>query len=178
MIAAWTQYAECRNAGDDSSTVMQTDEHRCHTTNTHTWEKMQTHVNYTVALTNEIFRQSGVLMELQVVHYMRVTDYTEKDESTTNTHRGRDIVVHASNTLMNATDGIMDDLHVQRVYYGAPIVALFVEIPPHQDDGVCGGAPLGPDLHTLFPIIRSSCAITQLSFAHESTYGTIQYYHS
>ena len=109
LIVAWTKRAECLNArlsGD------------CDSLNPITWQLMKAHADLAVEMTNEAFRQSGVLIRLQTVYHTRVANYTEPDEGG---------FQNASNALMNPDDGIMDDLHEQRGIHRAHIVALLKE---------------------------------------------------
>ena len=66
--------------------------------------------------------------------------------------------------LRSQTDGLMDELHTLRDASGADMVALLSE----SGIGACGIAYLAPDSDDrMFSVIAQSCAVGNLSFAHE-----------
>lgn len=66
--------------------------------------------------------------------------------------------------LSSTSDGLMDELHILRDATGADLVSLLSE----SGIGACGIAYLNPDDPTRgFSVTAQSCAIGNLSFAHE-----------
>lgn len=111
-----------------------------------------------VANANLVYANSGVNAELNLVHTGAVT-FTET------TSISNDLTA-----LKGTTDGKMDNVHALRNTYGADLVTLIGA--GYRSSGSCGIAGVmvtvsGSFATNAFNIVDRSCAIGNLSYAHE-----------
>ena len=97
---------------------------------------------------------SGVNMQLKLVHYYREPAYTEA---------GTDAFNAALDAVRGTDDGAMDDVHALRMTYAADLVAMII----NDTGGVAGLASLGPSSARMFSVVHHAYALGSYSFGHE-----------
>lgn len=106
-----------------------------------------------IAETNQAYADSGINTELRLVHEYRDETYVESSSSAFSS---------ALNDITGTTDGVMDDVHTKREFWGADIVALIID-----DSQYCGLAWVGPRKQNMFSVTDWGCATGYYSFGHE-----------
>jgi hypothetical protein len=120
---------------------------------------MNNEIALAVSTTNTTYSNSGITQRLQLVHTAQVS-YTESSDMGTDLNR-----------VTNPSDGYMDNVHALRNTYAADLVNLLVEYPSSYQ--WCGVAWLMTNVSHAFEswafsvVWRGSCAVSNLSFAHE-----------
>lgn len=109
-------------------------------------------IELAVAESNQGFANSGVLIDLKLVHLAR-TVYIE-----------RDILVDLDRYRIPG-DGRMDEVHAARDAYRADVMILIVANTAGQACGVASG--IGSNAATAFAILHWGCATGNSVFAHE-----------
>lgn len=148
-LVLWTPNAECRNAGLNRGCAR-------------TWMTslaMTNLVNQAVAQTNVAFSNSGVNVQLNLVH----TQSSTYAEASTNGFGAALVDITAQN------DGKLDEAHALRALYGADIVALLID-----DPGLCGLAYLGPRVDLMFSVTAWNC-VGGYTFAHEIAHNFVSF---
>ncbi|HEX6903437.1 MAG TPA: M12 family metallo-peptidase [Thermoanaerobaculia bacterium] len=108
-------------------------------------------IDLAVAETNLGYTNSGVLIDVTLVHKSQVT-YTESSNFTTNLTRYR-----------STSDGYMDSIHTTRNSVAADVGILIV-----NNSAYCGLASgIGSTASTAFAAVYWGCATGYYSFAHE-----------
>jgi len=139
VMVLWTQDAECKNAGLEAGCTV--------TSETHT--RMLATVELAVAETNQGYANSQINVQIRLVHSYR-SDYRETGFS------------GSLNDLRLDGDGRLDQVHAERIHYGADVVALLID-----DPAFCGIARLGPSYSSMFSVTAWNCATGYYSFGHE-----------
>eukprot|EP00522_Entomoneis_paludosa_P006168 CAMPEP_0172442964 /NCGR_PEP_ID=MMETSP1065-20121228/3288_1 /TAXON_ID=265537 /ORGANISM="Amphiprora paludosa, Strain CCMP125" /LENGTH=981 /DNA_ID=CAMNT_0013193013 /DNA_START=1269 /DNA_END=4211 /DNA_ORIENTATION=+ len=154
IMVVWTTRAEChRSFGkyathcDDTTQFVSTPQ---------TVQNMYYLIHLAIAETNTAYHNSGIHVQLQLVHAYRDVGYVETGHMAT-----------ALSQVTNRNDGHFDSVHAQRDLYGADMVALLV-----HDTSYCGMAWLGdtsmPLQHDrMFSVTSWSCATGYYSLGHE-----------
>ena len=115
VMILWTKEAECRNAGGSSG---------CNTVDENSRASMEALAELAILETNTAYLNSGIDIVLRLVHMYRDENYVEASSNAYNV---------ALDDLTTKGDGVLDDAHDKRDYYGADIVAMLI------DDGqYCG----------------------------------------
>jgi hypothetical protein len=140
VLVPWTAYAECRKSGLSRG---------CTRTAT-TEANMRALINLAVAETNTAYAESGVNVELNLIHAYYTTYIENRTFS------------QALSDLRGTTDGFIDDVHVKRAEHGADVVAMIID-----DSAYCGIAYMGPSKANMFSVTYWSCATGYYSFGHE-----------
>jgi hypothetical protein len=140
VLVLWTAYAECRKSGLSRG---------CTRTAT-TEANMRALINLAVAETNTAYAESGVNVELNLIHAYYTTYIENRTFS------------QALSDLRGTTDGFIDDVHVKRAEHGADVVAMIID-----DSAYCGIAYMGPSKANMFSVTYWSCATGYYSFGHE-----------
>jgi len=139
VMVLWTRDAECKNAGLQAGCTVTPD----------TYSAMMATVELAVVETNQGYSNSQVDARIRLVHSYR-SDYQERGFSGSLTD------------LRNNGDGRLDQVHAERVQYGADAVALLIDDPQY-----CGIARLGPSYSSMFSVTAWNCATGYYSFGHE-----------
>lgn len=140
VLVVWTRKAECLNARlAEGCTVTAT-----------TTASMKTLLDLAIRETNDAYKDSGVLTELNLVHSYRDETYVETGFSS------------SLSDLRGTSDGKMDDVHDKRETYKADIVAMII-----ADSQYCGIANVGPNKSLMFSVTAYNCATGYYSFGHE-----------
>ncbi len=112
---------------------------------------INSHINIAVSEANQSYVNSGIPIELKLVHTYE-TGYTESDEYATDLKRFR----------VNG-DNKMDGVHAKRTKYKADIAVLMVD-----NNKSCGlASAIMAKSSAAFAIVNYACAIGNYSFAHE-----------
>ena len=113
-----------------------------------------------IAETNQAYADSGINTELRLVHEYRDETYVESSASAFS---------RALNDITGTTDGVMDDVHTKREFWGADIVALIID-----DSQYCGIAWVGPRKQNMFSVTDWGCATGYYSFGHEIGHNQVR----
>ena len=148
-LVLWTANAECRNAGLTRGCA--------HTSMTST--AMTNLVLQAVAQTNVAFSNSGVNVQLNLVHSQSST-YAEASTNGFN-------VALVDITTQN--NGKLDEAHALRALHGADIVALLIDDPQS-----CGLGWLGPSAELMFSVTAWNC-VGGYTFAHEIAHNFVSF---
>ncbi|HEX6898629.1 MAG TPA: M12 family metallo-peptidase [Thermoanaerobaculia bacterium] len=109
-------------------------------------------IELAVAESNEGYANSGVLINLVLVH-KALTLYGEGD------------IIKDLNRFMIRNDGRMDEVHEARDTYGADVAILIVDNQARQACGVAAG--IGSTATSAFAILHWECTAGNSVFAHE-----------
>ncbi|MCS7026007.1 MAG: S-layer homology domain-containing protein [Bryobacteraceae bacterium] len=113
-------------------------------------------IQTTVAATNQAFANSGVLIQLNLVHTMLV-----------NYNEGGSGVTAALAPLRAANDGVMDEVHAARNAYGADLVCLWIH-------GSAGG-PSGGIVGYAYQMLTPSATFASWAFSVVEQYWAPSY---
>ncbi|MEG4802837.1 FG-GAP-like repeat-containing protein [Microcoleus sp. ARI1-B5] len=118
---------------------------------------MNTLIDLAESETNLGYENSGVNQRIRIVHREEIS-YSESGNSITDLDR-----------LRNTSDGFLDNVHQLRNTYSADMVSLFVN---NLESGICGRGSLMTTpsygfANSSFTVIKTSCAVGNLTFAHE-----------
>ena len=128
VMVLWTRRAECRRfTGSTSCTLSESSR-----------ASMEALVDLAVAETNSAYSLSGINTQLRLVHMYRNEDYVEVSG---------DAYGHALDTIRAKNDGILDEVHLKRDFYGADIVAILID-----DSQSCGLGYIGPSETSMFSV--------------------------
>lgn len=116
---------------------------------------VETAIDGAIAHTNQIFTNSGITTQLNLVHVQPMF-YLEQP----NVDFNADL-----NNLMGADDGYMDDVHALRDFYQADLVAMISGVWFASYTGIAP-APAPLDAAKGFSITEA-CHITDTTFAHQ-----------
>jgi len=139
VMVLWTQDAECKNADLPAGCTVTSD----------TYSAMMATVELAVVETNQGYSNSQVNAQIRLVHSYR-SDYQERGFS------------GSLDDLRSNGDGSLDQVHAERIQYGADAVALLIDDPQY-----CGIARLGPSYDSMFSVTAWNCATGYYSFGHE-----------
>ena len=109
---------------------------------------MEALVDLAVAETNSAYSLSGINTQLRLVHMYRNEDYVEVSG---------DAFGHALDAIRAKNDGILDEVHLKRDFYGADIVAILID-----DSQYCGLGFIGPSETSMFSVTGWFCATVSL----------------
>lgn len=140
VLVLWTAHAECRTSSFA----------RGCTRTTTTEANMRARINLAMAETNTAYAESGVNVELNLVHAYYTTYVEDRGFS------------QALYDLQGTTDVYITDVHDKRTQYGADVVAMLID-----DSQYCGIAFLGPSKTSMFSVTAWNCATGYYSFGHE-----------
>ena len=148
IMVVWTKKAECRYSNKAAG---------C-TPNDTTQDAFMALVNLAIEETNQAFINSGVHLQLRLVHaYRDTTGYVEIDPAGGDTAYDR-----ALDHISYPNDGYLDNVHTLRNQYGADVVAMLID-----DPALCGLAWKGPNEADMFSVTAWDCAIGYYAFGHE-----------
>ena len=148
VLVLWTAHAECRTSGSARG---------CTLTAT-TEANMRARIDLAMAETNTAYVESGVNVELNLVHAYRTT-YVE--------NRGFSQALY---DLQGTTDAYITDVHDKRTQYGADVVAMLID-----DSQYCGIAYMGPSKASMFSVTAWNCATGYYSFGHEIGHNLVSF---
>jgi hypothetical protein len=143
IMVVWTTDAECNNNNLNSG---------C-TTTAASEAAMRGLIDLAVSETNVAFVNSGIFVNLQLVHAYRETTYTEYE--TDDRHSLR-------NALYDMKEGNVTGLREKREEVGADLVAMIV-----HHESKCGIGFLGPRQDLMMSVTTWRCATGKFSFGHE-----------
>jgi hypothetical protein len=141
IMVVWTTNAECKRFGKGTG---------C-TPTAASEAAMRGLIDLAVSETNVAFENSGIFVNLQLVHAYREPTYIEP---------GTDAF---SNALYGMYyDEMESGVHQKRADYGADLVAMII-----HDSAYCGLGFLGPRQDLMFSVSSWNCATGYFSFGHE-----------
>jgi len=138
VMVLWSENAECRQNGKDIGCTLSTT----------TIQGMKGLVNLAIHETNVAYQNSGINVELQLVHSQRLSSYKEP----------------SSNAFTHSLSYVKGNSEVRslRDEYGADLVHFMIDDPQY-----CGVANLGPREDLAYSITNYRCATGYYSFGHE-----------
>ena len=157
VLVVWSRWAECANANPRINPAP----YPCQLT-PETATMMRRTIDLSIAQSNEIFVNSGVSTRVRLVYAYRASSDFWEDTW------GNDLFSKTLRSVTNKKDGVLDEVHKHRDFYGADVVSAFIYNPRY---GYCGkawaGAGKPEDASNSFSVVDYRCATSRYDFIHE-----------
>ena len=157
VMIVWTHQAECANAYPGWHPT----HFKC-VPDRRTEIAMRSMIDLSISLNNIVLQNSGIPTRLRLVHAYREDSFVE------NWQGGKQMFDYAIEALTETHDGIMDDVHSKRDFYGADIVSMYAFDHTFQYCGMAWQGDNEPVPESeMFSVVDFRCATSRYTLIHE-----------